>query len=354
MLKRAVWMSDRGHQVHFFCVSDTPLHREVVKSELALSLISRNPKSLALKSGWKLSRRFKALNIELAWCSDKRDISVLGVAKSNCKGKLKLLYQQQMTMGVPKRDFYHTLIFKKIDFWIAPLNYLKRQVGAMTKFPIERVHVVPLAMDVQKFLTELPDRSKARAYFNLDEKDLVVGMIGRIDFAKSQQFVKSVISEMIDERSELKMLMVGNKTEGEWDDYYKVLVKDLEENHSSGDIQLYPFMSEVGYFYQAIDIFVMASKNETYGMVTVEAMLAEKIIAGTKSAGTEELLNQGKHGYYFNWMDAQSLKRALNEILADPEKARQKAVEAKKYAVNQMSHHEELRQVEDIIHNYRS
>jgi D-inositol-3-phosphate glycosyltransferase len=346
--KRALWMQERGHTVHFYCVENSNLHKEA-KDSLRVHLIGKNKKGLDLQNARKLKMFFLDHNIQFVWCTDKRDISVLGSAKKMAKGKFKLLYQQQMQFGIPKKDLWHTRIFIRVDIWISPLNYLKEQLMEQTNFPVERVHVIPLTLDIEQFKRSLPTREKARAFFKLNEKDVVVGMMGRIDYAKSQQFVKDVVADLMPEHSRLKMLMVGNKTEGEWADYYDHLINDIETNHKDGSIQVYPFMKEIGMFYQAIDIFVMASKNETFGMVTIEAMLSEKKIAGTKAAGTEELLNDGQHGYYFNWMDANSLKEALLAILNNWEEANKKAETSRLFAESAFSHNYECEQIEKIM-----
>ncbi|MEZ4922351.1 MAG: glycosyltransferase family 4 protein [Crocinitomicaceae bacterium] len=348
IFKRALWMKERGHHVFLYCVKDSLLHKEAI-DQLEIQLINRNKKGLDLKNARALKKSFVAKNIQFVWCTDKRDISVLGSAKKMSSNAFKLVYQQQMQFGIPKKDWWHTRIFRRIDIWIAPLNYLKDQVKEQTKFPIDRVHVIPLTMDIDQFINALPTRIEAREYFNLKESDVVVGMMGRIDYAKSQQFVKDVVSEIMPSYSNLKMLMVGNKTEGEWADYYDHLLRDIQENHADGSIQIYPFMKKIGLFYQAIDIFVMASKNETFGMVTVEAMLAGKKIAGTNAAGTKELLHDGKHGYYFNWIDAPSLKKALIEILDHPDEANKKAETARVYAASAFSHISECEKIEEIF-----
>jgi D-inositol-3-phosphate glycosyltransferase len=227
--------------------------------------------------------------------------------------------------------------------------YLKDQVNQKTRMPIEKVHVIHQGLEVIPFVDGLPTKEKAREYFGFKREDIVIGMIGRIDFAKSQQFVKNVMADLIQENEELRMLVVGNKTAGEWEDYYTEFVQDIKENHSNGDIKLFPFMEDVGMFYEAIDVFVMASKNETYGMVTIEAMLAGKVIVGTNSAGTKELLDNETRGYSFDWMNSQSLKKALLEVISKPDEAREKANQAAKYAKTAFSHISELEQIEQLL-----
>lgn len=350
VLKRAQWMTNRGHDIVLYCVKDTQLFLEASNNGIVrIQTVQRNKKSFDLRNAFRVKKLLQNEKTDLVWFADKRDLSLIFLVKWIWLKSLKVLFQQSMQLGVNKKEWWHTIRFKRIDFWIAPLNYLAEQVLNKTHFPKERIHVVPQGLEVQKFLDELPSKEEARSYFDLEDKDIVVGMIGRIDYAKSQRFVMDVVKDLQDEFKCLKMLMVGNKTEGEWEEYYEEIVKEIQDLKSPGTIQLFPFMKEVGYFYKAIDIFVMASKNETYGMVTIEAMLSGNKIVGTNAAGTKELLDNTKNGYYFNWMDDSSLKEALKHILTDPKTADEKASRAKEIAVSSFSHENELAQIEEIV-----
>ena len=50
-------------------------------------------------------------------------------------------------------------------------------------------------------------------------------------------------------------------------------------------------MEEPSSFYRALDIQVVASHGETYGMVTVEGLVNDCIVLGANSDGTKELLS---------------------------------------------------------------
>jgi D-inositol-3-phosphate glycosyltransferase len=349
VLKRAQWMSERGHKCLLFCVEGSQIQNESRKSNIKQISVQRNKKSFDFSNSIKLKRKLKGHQVSTVWFADKRDLSLIIVVKFLMRKNLQVLFQQSMRIGVKKKEWWHTVRFRQIDYWIAPLVYLKDQVNQKTRMPIEKVHVIHQGLEVIPFVDGLPTKEKAREYFGFKREDIVIGMIGRIDFAKSQQFVKNVMADLIQENEELRMLVVGNKTAGEWEDYYTEFVQDIKENHSNGDIKLFPFMEDVGMFYEAIDVFVMASKNETYGMVTIEAMLAGKVIVGTNSAGTKELLDNETRGYSFDWMNSQSLKKALLEVISKPDEAREKANQAAKYAKTAFSHISELEQIEQLL-----
>jgi glycosyltransferase involved in cell wall biosynthesis len=348
-LRHAIWMKQRGHEVCVYCVENSSLFEASKLNNIPVDIVVRNKKYFDFKNAKKLSRKLKSANHDLIWYRDNRDTSVVGLAKLYCGKRIKLMYQQAMQIGVDKKSVSQTMRFKRIDAWIAPLNYLKEQIKNKTKYPLDRVHVIPLAIDIERFQSNLPSKTDSKKSFGFGDSDIVVGIIGRIDPHKAQQFVKDTVVAMQSDYPNLKLLIVGNKTEGEWEDYYNQLSHDIEVNHSNGDVKLLPFMEDVGRFYQAIDIFIMASAKETFGMVTIEAMLLGKKIAGTNTFGTLELLNNENHGYYFVHNNKETLIKALTEIINKPDKACEKASIAQEYAKNNFSHLKECAQIEQVI-----
>jgi glycosyltransferase involved in cell wall biosynthesis len=61
----------------------------------------------------------------------------------------------------------------------------------------------------------------------------------------------------------------------------------------------------------------MASKGETFGTVTIEAMSFGIPVIGTNSSGTPELLEQGKAGLLFEPDNAEELSNNLRLLIDD-------------------------------------
>ena len=71
-------------------------------------------------------------------------------------------------------------------------------------------------------------------------------------------------------------------------------------------------------FVDSIDIFVLPSRIETFGMVVIEAMARMKRVVATKCGGPEEILNHGKTGYLVNKQNPDALAAQFKEIVANP------------------------------------
>ena len=73
--------------------------------------------------------------------------------------------------------------------------------------------------------------------------------------------------------------------------------------------------SEREKFIDSIDIFVLPSRSESFGMVVAEAMARKKIVVATKCGGPEEILDHEINGYLVNRDDPKALADMLGTII---------------------------------------
>ncbi|MFM7727122.1 MAG: glycosyltransferase family 4 protein, partial [Flavobacteriales bacterium] len=202
-----------------------------------------------------------------------------------------MLYQQAMQFGVAKRDVFHTHRFRPIDAWVSTLDFLRHQVESATRFSSDKIHVVPLGVDVSRLRLGEDLRAEARAHYALASDDFVFGVIGRLDPLKGQHLAIQALYELHLKGKRAHLLLVGEPTLNEGDAYAHQLHQIVSELKLDGHVHFYPYTSEVSYFYHAIDVFMLCSKGETFGTVTIEAMACALPIIGTNSSGTPEILD---------------------------------------------------------------
>ncbi len=94
-----------------------------------------------------------------------------------------------------------------------------------------------------------------------------------------------------------------------------------------------PFRKDISTFFNAVDVFVMASKAETFGMVTIESMACGTPVIASNAGGSPEILDNGKFGILFKPLDSESLANKIEYFRRhnrkfDPEALRN---ESKKY-----------------------
>ncbi len=348
VLRFCTWMQEASFKTSLWCVDGSPLHQSALNQGLEIELIKRHRKYLPLSAALELSKRLSRSHADVVWIRDTRDMSVCGWAKSFSAHPFKLVYQQAMQLGISKRDWAHTIRFSKIDVWVAPLKYLAEQVKTHTRFPEERIHIIPLAVHVERF-KQLPERQDARASFGLPHSGVVMGMVGRLDRLKGQDFIIKRFIDLRDQGYTFSLLIVGEATRNEGEDYEKELHALAKNSQYSRDIHIIGHISDVERAYSAIDLFVMASEGETFGMVTIEAMASACTIIGTNRSGTPELLGYGALGALYEPGDAASFLEAATPLFENPETRRSYAQNGRQYAFETFNRDKVIAQLSNVI-----
>lgn len=76
---------------------------------------------------------------------------------------------------------------------------------------------------------------------------------------------------------------------------------------------------QIGSYFKNADVFVFPTMEDTWGVVTLEAMLLGKPILCSKGAGTSELVVHGENGYVFPPDNATELADLMQKFLDHPE-----------------------------------
>lgn len=311
-VRNAFWMMQRGHDVVFLCLKDSPVETMAKDHQLPIRHISQHKKYYDLSKGRQLAEILKEEKVSHLILRSTSDMSLAVIAKRRLKGKIHLSYFMEMQLGVRKTNFLHTFRFRHFDLWSCPLNWLQDQVINMTRFPKERTVVIPSGMDLSSF-PESIDIDTARAQLELPNDKILFGLIGRFDPQKGQL---QLIDAMVEcKNKDFGVVLLGEPTLNEGDQYFELMKNTISRNELSDRIFIRPFRKDIVTFYKAIDWFVMASKAETFGMVTIEAMACGTPTLGSNAGGTPELLKYGKMGVLFRSLDSEDLAQKMDEIM---------------------------------------
>ncbi len=329
LVRWAHWLSEH-RTVKIFCQKESQIHQESKRLGLDCAFIDSHMKYYDVRAGWKLSKLLQRENCSQVLFRDTKDMSTLALAKTFSGGRLRLSYFQGMQIGVSKRDFLHTIRFKKIDHWITPLNVLKQEVISNTRFPAERIYVMPLAVD-ETFKTKRT-AIEIRQELQIPMEHTVFGVIGRLDKGKCQDVFLRAFSLLKKENSNIHALIIGDETRNSAHDFKRTLLDIIDENNLSNSVTILPNQNPVVDYMNSLDVLVMSSEAETFGMVTIEGLWLGKIIIGTNSGGTPEILAQGKYGTLVKPKDIDSLKKAMHGVCENSVQFQTKAFSAKEYA----------------------
>lgn len=128
----------------------------------------------------------------------------------------------------------------------------------------KKYNVVYNEIDVNKFSFNNKVRENKRKELGLEDK-IVIGTIGRFVHVKNHEFLIEVFSQIYKANQNTMMIMIGN---GDLEEQVREKVVSLGLEHS---VVMLGAQSNVNELLQAIDVFVLPSKNEGFGMVLIEA-----------------------------------------------------------------------------------
>ncbi|QDA62316.1 glycosyltransferase family 4 protein [Hymenobacter jejuensis] len=351
-LKFAGWLRERGWNLTLFVLTNSPLHQGAQHQGIACVSTARHRKYFDVTGARWLAHNLKRLQIPVLILTQNREMDLVSLTKLRLGKSLKLIYQQHMQLGPPKRDVVHSLRFMALDAWLSPLNLLAAEVESKTRFNPDRVYVVPIGINLDRFVSPGVTTVAARQQLQLPAQTPLLGILGRIDAGKGQDFVVSVLHHLRTENKlPVELVIMGEPTKNEGDAYWNALQQQVQELDLAQVVHFRPFSEHAEVFFQAIDVFVLASANETYGMVTIEAMASARPVVATRSGGTTEIIQDEITGLLYPPRDLQACAQCVARYIHDPEQAHQIAQLAQREAQRKYSHHRQCELTEAIIYS---
>lgn len=350
VLRLANWLAEAGHSVWVLAPENSQAFQKAQENSLINAITFQSGfKYGNLIAARRLKKILKTNHIHNIISSHSKDINLMIISKIYSRNYLNVSYLQQMHLGIPKRDFFHTFFYKRLNNWIAPLPSIAETTLERTKISEAQIQVIPLCIEVENFSNILDKKEEARVFFNLSKQKKIIGTIGRLDAGKGQEYLIRSVYELRNEGYDVEALFIGDETKGEEGEYFpflRYLIKDLG---IESFIHFRPYTDKTDLAFAALDIFAMTSHNETFGMVTIEAMASQLPVVGSNAGGTVDLIEDEKTGLLFETKNAHELSKKLRIFLDKPEFAEHIAEEAQKSAQENYAHLRQVREFEKII-----
>ncbi len=350
-LKLAGLLTENAYKITLISQKESTIYNKGKDIFSSVVLLKKPGKYFDFISAKKISTALKKRNIQKIMVFDNKDIDVISWTKKLFFNKLTLIYQQHMQLRLNKKDFLHTFRYKSIDYWISPLEYLKSRVLENTNVQEEKIHVIPLGVNIKRFTKQKYTKQEARATLKINPKAPLMGIIGRITQKKGQLFLVEALAKLKQENLNVELLIFGSPTvnEPEAKLYFQQIKENVKKNALENTVHFVDFNEDVALFYNAIDIFVLATESETYGMVTIEAMLSGIPVIATNSGGTSEILDFGNYGTLYEYNNTKDFSKKLNYMLKNPVEIKAKALAAKETAVKKYDQNIEVQEIDKLL-----
>lgn len=183
------------------------------------------------------------------------------------------------------------------------------------KYNVKRnIHIVPTGIEVERFYKEKIDIKKIRELkkkYNFSKRDFIAIFVGRIAEEKNVPFLIEVTENIIKEKTNFKLLIIGDGPDKE---NYENMVKErnLEKNIIfTGKVA----WEAIPIYYQLGDVFVSASQSETQGLTIIEAMAASLPALCIDDESFRNTVIDDLNGYLFK--DKKECKEIILKLIND-------------------------------------
>ena len=182
----------------------------------------------------------------------------------------------------------------------------------------ERITVIPNGVDAERFRGG--DGARLRAELGVPAAAAVVGTVGRISTQKAQGDFLRAAALIRDQRPDTVFLIVGGSDDPELSRRLHALTADLG---LADQVRFTGYRSDLADVYAALDVFVLSSHWEGFGLVLVEAMAAGRPVVTTDVGPVAEVVGLEGAAVLVPPAASDRLAAAVLALLQDPERAAQ-------------------------------
>lgn len=214
-------------------------------------------------------------------------------------------------------DYDHTSTFYRANKFLSPrLNRvitiskaLQAKVESAEGIPRSKMTTIYYGLDAEEYASAR-DKDFARTFYGIPEKTFLIGSVGRLVPVKGYETLLRAVSGI---DRDFRLLIMG---EGP-------LRKRLEALASELGLALkvvFPgFSDHVSRILSGVDLFVLPTSGEGFGLVLLEAMAHGLPVVATDTMAIPEIVEHEKTGILVPPKDILSLRRALDRLMTSPD-----------------------------------
>ncbi|HWB32286.1 MAG TPA: glycosyltransferase [Acidobacteriaceae bacterium] len=210
-----------------------------------------------------------------------------------------------------------------VDRFIFVSQEAKRQFGM--KLPENEKCVIYDAI-------EIPDidvaaiRTAMRRELGIELDRPVVGMVARVNPQKDYFTLAAAAAEVLQQRPDTVFLVVGDNALVELNrQHYQKLDKTLRELGIERSFIFTGHRKDVPNLIAAMDISILSTHREGFGLCIAESMALEKPVVATGVGGLLEVVEHGKTGLLHDHQNSHQLAEAILLLIQDTQQSQQLA-----------------------------
>lgn len=235
------------------------------------------------------------------------------------------------------------------------INYLSDQIIAISagirqvfcqQVDCSKVRVVYDGIPIEEF-QKTGSGVSIRSQFGFSRDTFLVGEIGMVTGIKGYEELVKAASIVRQTISNVKFIGIGGNLKSDLTYQHKLL--ELINNLNLQDVFILTgYRHDVAEILSELDLLVLPSHSEGFGLVLVEAMAAGKPVIGTKVGGIPEIIEDGITGFLIPPHSPDKLAQAIIKILENPDLAHNMGSRGRQKAEIQFNLQQSINEIQKI------
>lgn len=186
--------------------------------------------------------------------------------------------------------------------------------------PPEKITVIPLGFDLQKFQENLPEKRRlTRENYALTDDDTAVAIVGRLAPVKNHGLFLDAVEKVLAKGIRMRVFIVGDGSERA-----AIAERVVRLNERFGDfILMTSWITDIATFNAGMDIICLSSDNEGTPVSLIEAQAGNLPVISTDVGGVRDILKDGETGFVVPKRDGGAFAEKL-ELLIENKEIREK------------------------------
>ena len=338
VLEEAAGMLGRGHRVSLICPAEARIYVEAEKRGVPVAALPIERKGwlgYTAMRAWLARNRCDVLN-----CHSSTDSWIAALSLAGLAPRPAMIRTRHISAAIPDNFATRWLYQSATRHIVTTGERLREQLIRDNRFRPESITSVPTGIDLARFVPA--DKVKAKAHLGLNPGAPCIGIVATLRSWKGHRFLVDAFAGLANKNS--RLLMVGD---GPGRDNLKQQVGRLGLQER---VLMPGNQAEVAPWLQAMDVFALPSyANEGVPQALMQAMAVGIPVISTNVGSIDELVRHEETGLMVRPQESDSLRAAIERLLAEPELAESLAGAARTWVQSRYSRERMLDAMETIF-----
>lgn len=193
-------------------------------------------------------------------------------------------------------------------------------------------------------------KSDIRKELSLSSEDFIVGSIGQIDPRKRFEDVILAIDRLKNKIPNIKLLIIGKPIFCQGIFYYDSLKKLVETKDLQDKVHFLGFRKDIPSLLVSMDLFILASTREPFGLVIIEAMAMGIPVIASNVDGIKEIISNNHNGILVESENPNALSERILYIFNHHKQKEEMTHNALKEVIKRFDLKDQLNEIHKIIY----